>query len=236
MSADSPAPPSFLALVLKQLPSGIGSFVVLGVLAYFNWFTERQVPWFAWFAVVPAFLLIRFVQKVWEELEPDAVKGTAGFIRTAPRRIGRAFGGLVQRVTDRTESRYLTGLAHRFGLFNDRGLGLINANRLDLERVYVDLRTNADMNPTKLSFDPVARGPRSSTIMGLHAGASAGCGVRCGRTAGQRQDDAHSARRSHLCTSQTPRPPGWVPHTNSHPTPCGCGPHRRNKADPRRSG
>ena len=34
-------------------------------------------------------------------------------------------------------------MKHEYGLFNDRGLGLINANRLDLEKVYVELRASA---------------------------------------------------------------------------------------------
>jgi len=41
-------------------------------------------------------------------------------------------------------NRYRKELRYQFGPFNDKGLGLINANRLDLEKVYVDLAIDAD--------------------------------------------------------------------------------------------
>src|SRR5688572_10269088 len=104
---DAPsAPPAFLSWVLKLAPGGVGSLVVFGVLTYFGWNTERQVPWYAWVAAAGTFVLVRFFQKVWEKLEPDVVEGTANFVRTVPGRVGDVARGLVRRVTDRTESRY----------------------------------------------------------------------------------------------------------------------------------
>jgi energy-coupling factor transporter ATP-binding protein EcfA2 len=67
-----------------------------------------------------------------------------------------------RRVTDRTASRYLKRLVNLLGLFNDKGLGLINANRLDLERVYVDLRTASDANLSHPQVDPIVRTVRGN--------------------------------------------------------------------------
>lgn len=162
MPDESSTPPSFLAWVLKLAPGGVSSLVVFGVLTYLGWNTDQQVPWYAWPAAAGTFVIVRFIQKVWDKLEPDAVDGTVHFFRTFPGRIGGTIRGVVRRLTDRTESRYLTRLTNRFGLFNDKGLGLINANRLDLERVYVELRTAPDVNLSRAQVDPIARTTRGN--------------------------------------------------------------------------
>jgi energy-coupling factor transporter ATP-binding protein EcfA2 len=92
-----------------------------------------------------------FTAKVWKELEDEAVKGTANLFRSAP---GKA-AQIVARFRDWLwltltawapgyTNRYRKELIYRYGQFNDRGLGLINANRLNLEKVYVDLTIDAD--------------------------------------------------------------------------------------------
>jgi predicted NACHT family NTPase len=42
-------------------------------------------------------------------------------------------------------------------LFNDKGLGLINANRLDLDKVYVELKATGDVNLNRPNLNPVTR-------------------------------------------------------------------------------
>src|SRR4051794_18963891 len=78
---------------------------------------------------------------------------TARALRAAPR---VAFG-VVGRLFDRSievascawpgyTRYYRREIRHLFGIFNDKGLGLINANRLDFEKVYVQLSASADVN------------------------------------------------------------------------------------------
>lgn len=52
--------------------------------------------------------------------------------------------------------RYNRKIISDFGLFNVRGLGLINTFTLKLEQVFVELRIAPSQNPTKLPFDPIA--------------------------------------------------------------------------------
>ena len=97
--------------------------------------------------------LSTFAIKVWKEIEDDAIKSTAGIVRSVPRAVSalcvRAWGwvgGAVARWSPGFSSRYLEALRFEYGLFNDRGLGLVNTNRLDLEKVYVDLKADANVN------------------------------------------------------------------------------------------
>ena len=53
--------------------------------------------------------------------------------------------------------RYLAELRFKHGLFNDKGLGLINANRLDLEKVYVEVKASADASLNRPNLNPVSR-------------------------------------------------------------------------------
>ena len=110
--------------------------------------------------------LAAFSAKVWKELEADAVRGTSRMLKAAPAAayeligrcwdvlagtIGRWFAGLS------FTRRYLAELRYKHGLFNDKGLGLINANRLDLEKVYVDLKASADARLNRPNLNPVSR-------------------------------------------------------------------------------
>jgi hypothetical protein len=80
-----------------------------------------------------------FAVKVWKELEDDAVKGVANLLRAFP---GKAkeivlrgwdwVRGKLARFSPGFRRRYLVELVQEYGLFNYRGLGLINANSLDL--------------------------------------------------------------------------------------------------------
>lgn len=95
--------------------------------------------------------IIGFGRKVWKELEDEAVKGTARMIRAAPSKavqiVARSQDWLWLKLTAWAPgytNAYRKELVYRYGQFNDRGLGLINANRLNLEKVYVDLSIDTD--------------------------------------------------------------------------------------------
>ncbi|MFL6521262.1 MAG: NACHT domain-containing protein [Chthoniobacterales bacterium] len=112
-----------------------------------------------------------FLVKVWKELEADAVKGTANLAKKAPAATARLLRRLWDRVWTSLECswpgytrRYYREVREIFGLFNDKGLGLINANRLDLEKVYVELLASADVNLNKpnLGLISQAQGKRAS--------------------------------------------------------------------------
>ncbi len=95
--------------------------------------------------------VLSFLRRVWDELESDLVKGTAARMRAFPGAVVDVFRRWISwqqaafaRWSPGYRGRYLREMAREYGLFNDRGLGLINTNRLDLEKVYVELRATAD--------------------------------------------------------------------------------------------
>jgi len=102
------------------------------------------------------FALCAFSLKVWEELQEDAVQGVAMSIRAVFRKAGqvliRLWSALGRWLRAWSPSRvcftwrYLREVRRAFGLFNDKGLGLINANRLDIDKVYVELKAAGDVN------------------------------------------------------------------------------------------
>ncbi|MEZ5388086.1 MAG: NACHT domain-containing protein [Prosthecobacter sp.] len=104
-----------------------------------------------------------FMHKVWKELEADAVKGAANLIRKFPdmageilSRFGDALWGFSTYWFIRVgfTRLYLTELGYRYGLFNDKGLGLINASRLNLDTVYVELKAcpGGNLNNSNLNL------------------------------------------------------------------------------------
>ncbi len=126
--------------VLSLLPAGGAAYVYLQ--------SHETV-----FAALSAVLLgvIGFTRKVWKELEDEAVKGTVQMLRAAPGKaaqiVARSYDWLWLKLTAWAPgytNAYRRELVYRYGQFNDRGLGLINANRLNLERVYVDLSIDTD--------------------------------------------------------------------------------------------
>ena len=109
-------------------------------------------------------LLAGFLVRVWKEIEDDAVKTTAAKLRAAP----RYAAGLLGRLWDTCrgwlvawspgfERKYRKRVHERYGIFNERGLGLINANRLDLEKVYVELCIHPDVTFKTPPVDPLRR-------------------------------------------------------------------------------
>ncbi|MFN0112319.1 MAG: NACHT domain-containing protein [Blastocatellia bacterium] len=87
-----------------------------------------------------------FFKDVWkEELRKDTVKATADWIRAALRNFKPGF-----------RRAYYKQIIREYGVFNVRGLGLINTFTLKLDQVFVDLRIAPSFNPQKASSDPVA--------------------------------------------------------------------------------
>src|SRR5262249_27147908 len=86
-----------------------------------------------------------FSKKVWAELEKDAIKATADWVRAAARNFKPGF-----------RRRYNTEIIHEHGVFNVRGLGLINTFTLKLDQVFVDLRIAPSGNPQRPVMDPIA--------------------------------------------------------------------------------
>src|SRR5262245_4467373 len=86
-----------------------------------------------------------FSKKVWAELEKDAIKATADWVRAAARNFKPGF-----------RRRYNIAIIHEYGVFNVRGLGLINTFTLKLDQVFVDLRIAPSANPQRPGMDPIA--------------------------------------------------------------------------------
>ncbi|MBS1791509.1 MAG: NACHT domain-containing protein [Acidobacteria bacterium] len=87
-----------------------------------------------------------FFNEVWkEELRKDAVKATADWVRAAVRNFRPGF-----------RRTYYKQIIREYGVFNVRGLGLINAFVLKLDQVFVDLRIAPSFNPHKPNSDLTA--------------------------------------------------------------------------------
>jgi hypothetical protein len=120
----------FLALVAQ--------FPLAGGL-YLKWNQVQQRPVVA--ATIGllyeiAVVAVAFSKKVWAELEKDAIKASADWARAA----ARNFKPGLRR-------RYNKEIIHEYGVFNVRGLGLINTFTLKLDQVFVDLRIAPSGNP-----------------------------------------------------------------------------------------
>ena len=109
-------------------------------------------------------LLAGFLVRVWKEIEDDAVKTTVAKLRAAPRyaasllgRLWDACRGWLVAWSPGFERKYRKRVHEKYGIFNDRGLGLINANRLDLEKVYVELCIHSDVTFKTPPVDPLRR-------------------------------------------------------------------------------
>jgi len=86
-----------------------------------------------------------FSKKVWAELEKDAINATADWARAAARNFKPGF-----------RRRYNKEIIHEYGVFNVRGLGLINTFTLKLDQVFVDLRIAPSGSPQRPGMDPIA--------------------------------------------------------------------------------
>jgi hypothetical protein len=109
-------------------------------------------------------LLAGFLVRVWKEIEDDAVKTTAAKLRATPMyaanllgRLWDACRGWLIAWSPGFERIYRKRIHEKYGIFNDRGLGLINVNRLDLEKVYVELSIHSDVTFKTPPVDPLRR-------------------------------------------------------------------------------
>ena len=96
-------------------------------------------------------------------------------LRAMPRKavaiVGRmmdAFVGWLCRWSPGFTRRYLREVRRAYGLFNDKGLGLINANRLDLDKVYVELKASGDVNLNRPNLNPVTHDVRGRASFWEH--------------------------------------------------------------------
>lgn len=87
------------------------------------------------------------IVRVWRLLEDEITIGLAERLRRFPGAFTEQIIGIYRwgkswaiEASPWFTTEYRQELIAEYGLFNDRGLGLINANRLDLERVYVELK------------------------------------------------------------------------------------------------
>lgn len=126
---------------LKKLALAFFMLLPAGLLGWWEQVRERPVV-VALLTVVyeAAVLLVAFGRKVWkDELERDAVKATADWVRGTVRGFAPGF-----------RRRYKRVVLDEHGGFNVRGLGLINTYRLKLEQVFVELRIDPT-NPQRFN-------------------------------------------------------------------------------------
>ncbi len=97
-----------------------------------------------------------FLKKVWEdELKKDAVKATADWTRN-----------LVKNTKPGFRRDYFRQIIREYGMFNVRGLGLINTFNLKLDQVFVDLRIALSLNPAKANANPIAQQLSTENLTG----------------------------------------------------------------------
>lgn len=97
-----------------------------------------------------------FLKKVWEdELKKDAVKATADWVRNLFRNTKPGF-----------RRDYFRQIIREYGIFNVRGLGLINTFTLKLDQVFVDLRIAPSHNPARANANPIAQQLSTENLTG----------------------------------------------------------------------
>ncbi|MEK6405674.1 MAG: hypothetical protein AABN34_01785 [Acidobacteriota bacterium] len=133
---------------LRKLLIGLASQVPLLGSIYVYWEQVQQRPLVAgligilYEALVFAF---GFGKKVWIRLEPEAVEYAASAVRSG---IGGFAPGYLRR--------YRRQVVIDHGIFNVRGMGLIDACTLNLDHVFVELRIETSSNPAGANLDPIA--------------------------------------------------------------------------------
>lgn len=90
-------------------------------------------------------LALAFGKKIWSRLEPEAVEGAANWIKI-----------FVVTLLSGFRRRYKRQIINDHGVFNVRGLGLINTYTLSLDQVFVDLRIHPS-NPQKFNRNPIGQ-------------------------------------------------------------------------------
>jgi energy-coupling factor transporter ATP-binding protein EcfA2 len=129
-----------LLLVLTQIP------LVTGLWTWLNQAKARPIFTLTVTALYEvSIFLFAFGRKVWDKLEDKAVQYTSDWILTGVRGFAPGF-----------RRRYKKYVVNEHGVFNVRGLGLINTFTLSLDQVFVDLRIDPS-NPQKFNIDPIAK-------------------------------------------------------------------------------
>ncbi|MBV9927629.1 MAG: NACHT domain-containing protein [Acidobacteria bacterium] len=112
------------------------------------WDSARQNPGLTAFVVLAyeaGVLALAFGRKVWSKLEPDIVEGTADRVKVYTATLLSGF-----------RRRYKQQVIRDHGVFNVRGLGLVNTYTLSLDQVFVDLRIHPS-NPQKFNRDLISQ-------------------------------------------------------------------------------
>ena len=151
-----------IELVKKLLP-GSQLLLVAGLLtAYFyrsNWVDSHRLLVAALFECAVVFLALArfcagFVNELWQKhFKDNALSATASWLKALPAKYSPGFA-----------KRYRNQVKLDHEVFNVRGLGLIGAHTLKLEKVFVDLKISATSNPEKLNPDPVASQERGKAF------------------------------------------------------------------------
>ena len=95
-----------------------------------------------------------FVAELWQQhFKDNALSATASWLKALPAKYSPGFA-----------KRYRNQVKLDHEVFNVRGLGLIGAHTLKLEKVFVDLKISATSNPEKLNPDPVASQERGKAF------------------------------------------------------------------------
>lgn len=133
---------------LKKLVLALAAQIpLLGGLALW-WNQAQQHPLGAALIAVAYEVLafaLAFSKKVWAKLEDKAVERTADWVL-----------GTVSSFAPGFPRRYRRQIAGEHGIFNVRGLGLINTFTLELDQVFVELRIAPSGNPQRPNIDPIA--------------------------------------------------------------------------------
>ncbi|MGH9935996.1 MAG: NACHT domain-containing protein, partial [Blastocatellia bacterium] len=133
---------------LRKLILALAAQIPLAGVLHLKWDQVQQRPLLAatlGLLYELAVVVAAFWKKVWAELEQDAIEATADWARAAARNFKPGF-----------RRRYNKEIIHEYGVFNVRGLGLINTFTLKLDQVFVDLRIAPSGNPQRPGMDPIA--------------------------------------------------------------------------------
>jgi Predicted NTPase (NACHT family) len=126
-----------LLLALTQIP------LFGGAALWWEKIKERPV---AAAAIALAYEALLVLAKVWARIEDKAVERTADWLWTGIINFAPVF-----------QRRYKQQIIRDHGVFNVRGLGLLNTYTLKLEEVFVDLRIAPSSNPIGANVDLVTR-------------------------------------------------------------------------------
>lgn len=155
----------YVAWLLAQLPYGGGLYFLAGQKNLGSSIGQtptllKENPFTFVLATIGWMVATGFLLKVWREVEQDAVRHFSEVLRVMPQGSVRLLTRHWRKIVLLGKGllftkRYRRRVFEDYGIFNDKGLGLINANRLDFERVYVELRIKSEPNLDRPTLDPL---------------------------------------------------------------------------------